>query len=178
MDVEIVTGADPEGWSDLVASDESATFFHTAAWGRLLSDTFPGFTRVYYVARESGRLVAGIPAVRRTLCGVAVLASMPFGTFGGPTLQPGAPGGAAAGILRAFAEAGGNDLPALAAIMRAPRSEVSPEELSQVAMPVLIVAGGDDVLVGDPRGLGRAIVCSRCQMFLSSSGSPRLEKSL
>jgi pimeloyl-ACP methyl ester carboxylesterase len=67
--------------------------------------------------------------------------------------------------FRAFAEAGGNDLRALAAVMRARRSAIGPEELSRVAIPVLIVAGAEDLLVGDPRELGRAIPGSEVEVI-------------
>ena len=63
--------------------------------------------------------------------------------------------------FRAFAEQAGNDLLALAAIMRSRRALVRPEELAQVENPVLVVVGEKDDLVGDPRPLRDAIPGSR-----------------
>jgi pimeloyl-ACP methyl ester carboxylesterase len=63
--------------------------------------------------------------------------------------------------FRAFAEQGGNDLLALAAIMRSRRALVTAEELARVATPVLVVVGEKDDLVGDPRPLADAIPGSR-----------------
>ena len=63
--------------------------------------------------------------------------------------------------FRAFAEQGGNDLQALAAIMRSRRALVTPEELARVEKPVLVVVGEKDELVGDPRRLRDAIPGSR-----------------
>ena len=63
--------------------------------------------------------------------------------------------------FRAFAEQGGNDLLALAAIMRSRRALVTPEQLAGVENPVLVVAGEKDDLVGDPRPLKDAIPGSR-----------------
>ncbi len=55
--------------------------------------------------------------------------------------------------FRAFAEASGNDLAALGAIMRAKRLPVEDEALARIQNPVLIVVGEKDVLAGDPREL-------------------------
>lgn len=59
--------------------------------------------------------------------------------------------------FREFAEARGNDLDALAAIQRGPRSAVDKARLGQASLPVLVVAGEDDELVGDPRTIADAI---------------------
>jgi pimeloyl-ACP methyl ester carboxylesterase len=63
--------------------------------------------------------------------------------------------------FRAFAERAGNDLTALAAIMRARPTRVTPEELGRVDTPVLIVVGEKDELVRDPRPLAEAIPSAR-----------------
>lgn len=61
--------------------------------------------------------------------------------------------------FRALAEERGNDLAALAAFRRAPQAGLvmAPERLADVATPVLVVAGADDELVGDPEPLAAAI---------------------
>ena len=59
--------------------------------------------------------------------------------------------------FRAFAEAGKNDLLALAAIMRAKALRLDISKLGAVANPVLVVVGGDDTLVKEPEALAGAI---------------------
>jgi pimeloyl-ACP methyl ester carboxylesterase len=102
-----------------------------------------------------------------------VLAGIGGGAISRQTFDPGkvadalsAPdGGAVHGevgrAFRAFAEQGGNDLLALAAIMRSRRALVTAEELARVEVPVLVVVGENDDLVGDPRPLSDAIPGSR-----------------
>lgn len=61
--------------------------------------------------------------------------------------------------FRTFAERRGNDLAALAAFRRVPQAGLvmGAEELAVVETPVLVVAGADDELVGDPGPLADAI---------------------
>ena len=59
--------------------------------------------------------------------------------------------------FRVLAEALGNDLEALAAYSRAARPSVSDEALAGIDVPVLIVNGADDTLVGSPDELAAAI---------------------
>jgi pimeloyl-ACP methyl ester carboxylesterase len=59
--------------------------------------------------------------------------------------------------FRQFAEQSRNDLKALAACMRGLRRTVDAAQLRLVQVPVLIVAGERDDLVGDPRGLADLI---------------------
>ena len=59
--------------------------------------------------------------------------------------------------FRVLAEALGNDLEALAAYSLAARPGISDEALASVDLPVLIVNGADDTLVGSPDELAAAI---------------------
>ncbi len=59
--------------------------------------------------------------------------------------------------FREFAESTGADLKALAAVMGAERATLNPSDLSHVSIPVLIVVGDKDDLVGDPQPLADAI---------------------
>lgn len=59
--------------------------------------------------------------------------------------------------FREFAESRGNDLDALAAVQRAPRSGMDAGDFEGATLPVLVVAGGEDEMVGDPRRLAEAI---------------------
>ncbi len=59
--------------------------------------------------------------------------------------------------FRRFAEATGNDLAALAAMQRAERTRSDPALLRQVALPVMVLVGQDDLLVGSGAALAAAI---------------------
>jgi pimeloyl-ACP methyl ester carboxylesterase len=67
------------------------------------------------------------------------------------------PRGAVARAFREFAESVGNDLQALAAVMRSRRATVGARDLANVEAPVLIVVGDKDDLVGDPAPLRDAL---------------------
>ena len=56
-------------------------------------------------------------------------------------------------MFRRFAEAGGNDLQALAACIRGSRQSPSTAEVGRIAMPCLVAVGTRDAVAGDPRGL-------------------------
>lgn len=59
--------------------------------------------------------------------------------------------------FRAFADQSRNDRHALAACMRRPRTPLDPAALAHVSLPVLVVAGALDELVGDPARLAAVI---------------------
>jgi len=59
--------------------------------------------------------------------------------------------------FRAFAEASGNDLKALAACQSARSEPLDRERLGEVAIPVLVVVGERDVLIANPKELASAI---------------------
>lgn len=103
MEIELRSAVAPEEWGRLVREDSRATFFQTREWGELLGRTIPGMRPSYLTGRASGELVSGLPLVRIRKAGLSVLASMPYGTFGGPVLGHGAPPGAAREIANAFA---------------------------------------------------------------------------
>ena len=103
MEIELLSAAASEEWDRLIAEDPRATFFHTRHWARLLGSALAGMGAGFLVARSDGAAVAGMPFARVRRAGVTVLASMPFGTFGGPVLGRGAPPGAASALVGAFA---------------------------------------------------------------------------
>lgn len=59
--------------------------------------------------------------------------------------------------FREFAEQRGNDLAALGAVMRSRREPLTREALAAIAVPVLVIVGGADTLIGDPKPLVEAI---------------------
>lgn len=58
-------------------------------------------------------------------------------------------------LFRAFAEATGGDLEALAACMASMRSSLTPAEAARIETPVLVAVGSDDEVAGDPQVLAR-----------------------
>ena len=67
--------------------------------------------------------------------------------------------------FRIFAEASNNDLKALAAYHQAPKERLSEADLAQVTLPVLIVLGENDAIVGSPDVLVKGIPGARLLMI-------------
>lgn len=88
-------------WRALVAKDGASSFFQTPAWSSLVA-LLPGWSAAGLTARVKGELVAALPFLRHERRGFTTLESMPFGTYGGVLLSPGAPPDAAAELLDAF----------------------------------------------------------------------------
>jgi pimeloyl-ACP methyl ester carboxylesterase len=68
---------------------------------------------------------------------------------------------ATAKLFRRFAEQTGSDLKALAACMRASRQEVGADELQNIKVPVLVVAGSEDETAGPVEPLVNAVPGAR-----------------
>jgi len=68
-----------------------------------------------------------------------------------------------ASLLREFAEANKNDLKALAACMAADRETIAPSQFTNNRVPVLVVVGTKDELVGRPEDL--VIMIPRAQLL-------------
>lgn len=64
-------------------------------------------------------------------------------------------------MFRLFAQSTGGDLKALAAVMRSGRPHIDPDELAKVAIPVLVLSGESDPLVGDPAKLAAVVPGAR-----------------
>ncbi len=60
-------------------------------------------------------------------------------------------------MFRRFAEAGGNDLQALAACIRGSRQTLGPDEVGGIAVPCLVAVGTRDAVAGDPHGLAELL---------------------
>ena len=60
-------------------------------------------------------------------------------------------------MFRRFAEAGGNDLQALAACIRGSRQTLTAEDVGRIAAPCLVAVGTKDAVAGDPRGLAELL---------------------
>jgi len=114
VQIELRSAVAPEEWGRLVREDSRATFFQTSDWSELLSRTVPGMRSSCLTGRVGGELVCGLPFVRIRKGAFGVLASMPYGTFGGPVLGRGAPPGAARHLVSAFARLAASPLVAAA----------------------------------------------------------------
>lgn len=60
-------------------------------------------------------------------------------------------------MFRRFAEAGGNDLQALAACIRGSRQTLGVDDVGRIAVPCLVAVGTRDAVAGDPRGLAELL---------------------
>jgi pimeloyl-ACP methyl ester carboxylesterase len=82
--------------------------------------------------------------------------------------------------FREFAEQGQNDLAALAACMRRERRPVDPAALRGLAIPVLVVVGERDVLVGSAEKLAKAIPGAALEVVpgdhLTAVAAPRFKE--
>lgn len=78
MTISILNPLDDPHWDDLLSPVDEATFFHTAAWARVLSESY-GYTPLYFAAIENGRLSGLIPVmeIRSFLTGKRGV-SLPF----------------------------------------------------------------------------------------------------
>jgi pimeloyl-ACP methyl ester carboxylesterase len=122
-------------------------------------------TRRLVLGGIGGRLVSG-PALRRDRIAAALEA--PAGTEVADV---------SARAFRHFAERDGNDLEALAAIMRAPRHG-APGALGEIGVPALVVAGAGDALAGAPSELAAQLGDARAVVVpgdhLTAVGRPEL----
>jgi pimeloyl-ACP methyl ester carboxylesterase len=66
--------------------------------------------------------------------------------------------------FRAFAEARGNDLRALAAVQSAESALPDLEVLGRLTLPILVVTGAKDTLVGSPEKLAQALPGARAEI--------------
>jgi hypothetical protein len=114
LDIECRDSVAQEEWGRLVREDPRATFFQSWDWGALLAGTVPGMRLSCITGRVGAELVCGLPLVRIGKAGPLVLASMPYGTFGGPVLGHGAPTDAARDLTEAFARLAGSPVVAAA----------------------------------------------------------------
>ena len=81
--IRALDAASAAAWDDFVRATESATFFHRAAWERVIRDVF-GHATHYAFAEQDGAIVGVLPLARmKTFLFGDVLASTPFCVYGG-----------------------------------------------------------------------------------------------
>lgn len=81
-------------------------------------------------------------------------------------------------VFRAFAEATGGDLSALAACMQSMRSTLTRKEAASIRIPTLVAVGSDDDIAGDPQVLADLIPNARAFVIegrdhMKAVGDPR-----
>ncbi len=87
----------------------------------------------------------------------------------------------AARAFRVFAEGRGNDLRALAALQRAESALPNLEALGRLTLPILVLTGAKDTLVGDPAKLAAALPGARAEIVpdadhLTAVTHPRMKE--
>jgi hypothetical protein len=89
--LEVVDPTGTPGWDERLARHPEATVFHTAAWARVLSETY-GYIPTYFTAMEEDRLVALLPfmEIRSWVTGTRGV-SLPFTDECPPILPDGMP---------------------------------------------------------------------------------------
>jgi hypothetical protein len=58
--IQIINPLTQPDWDDLISTHPQATPFHSGGWARVLQDSY-GFTPLYFVARNRGRLETLVP---------------------------------------------------------------------------------------------------------------------
>lgn len=96
------SGRPPETWESLWEADPRATLFLHPRWMRALLEGYPRYRPLYLVAESEGGAAGLLPLVRVSRLGLLQFLSLPFGTYGGPLVAPGADPETAGVLLRAF----------------------------------------------------------------------------
>ncbi len=78
----------PEAWEDLCRRDPHATLFLHPRWMEAITAAYPRYRPLWLVAGDEGRTLGILPLVRYRRLGLDQYLSMPFGTHGGPVLDP------------------------------------------------------------------------------------------
>ncbi|RPJ11072.1 MAG: methicillin resistance protein, partial [Deltaproteobacteria bacterium] len=62
MNISILNPIEHPDWDDLLLTADRATFFHTTAWARVLSESY-GYKPLYFAAIDNGKLAGLIPVM-------------------------------------------------------------------------------------------------------------------
>ncbi len=62
MNIQIINPVEQLGWDDLLLSSNQASFFHTAGWARVLSESY-GYNPLYFSKINDGRISGLIPVM-------------------------------------------------------------------------------------------------------------------
>lgn len=62
LNIQLLNPLETPGWDDLLLTSDRATFFHTTAWARVLSESY-GYKPLYFSVVDNGHLVGLIPVM-------------------------------------------------------------------------------------------------------------------
>ena len=62
MNISIINPIEHPHWDDLLLTADRATFFHTTAWARVLSESY-GYKPLYFTIIDDGKLAGLIPVM-------------------------------------------------------------------------------------------------------------------
>ena len=62
MNISIINPIETPSWDALLETSRQTTFFHTAAWARVLSESY-GYKPLYFTIIDSGKLAGLIPVM-------------------------------------------------------------------------------------------------------------------
>lgn len=63
MNIEIINPIDYQNWDDLLLTNPEATFFHTSAWAKVLTESYK-YKPLYFTVIENGKLSSLIPVMK------------------------------------------------------------------------------------------------------------------
>jgi hypothetical protein len=86
-DIRVINPIDFPGWDDMIAPLPSSSFFHTAAWARVLSESY-GYRPAYFTLFDNGQIVGLLPMmeIESALTGKRGV-SLPFTDYCQPMAQ-------------------------------------------------------------------------------------------
>jgi len=94
----------PEAARPLLDTDPRATFFLDPSWLGALVEAYPRFRPFHLVLEEGDRVTGVLPVAEARPLGLREFVSLPFGTHGGPLLDPGASEAGLRSLLDRYAE--------------------------------------------------------------------------
>ncbi len=73
-----------DSWDEILMRCPESNAFHSTAWRVALDNAFAQLSPIYYLIKENGTLIGGLPAfVFKPIPGIRMLHSMPWQLFGG-----------------------------------------------------------------------------------------------
>jgi CelD/BcsL family acetyltransferase involved in cellulose biosynthesis len=96
----------PDAWEALWRADPRATLFQHPRWMEAITRGYPSYRPLWLTAETEGRVAGVLPLVRHRKWGLDQYLSMPFGTHGGPLVDPADPGPVVAALAGGFRKLG------------------------------------------------------------------------
>jgi CelD/BcsL family acetyltransferase involved in cellulose biosynthesis len=87
--IETLNPIDHDRWDQMLISNDGYTFFHTAAWAKVLSETYQ-YRPVYFALLDGDRLLGLVPMMEvRSVFGTRRGVSLPFTDYCDPVISDG-----------------------------------------------------------------------------------------